>query len=152
MHPSQGLAYAHYRRVPGTVLSVSRVSYPHNIPAKLKSYSHFQDEQIETLKGHVTCPRSPLQKLGSKGRIRTQVCLAERRTTSSLPTSQGPVLPQGCKVLWKGKWSSRNGAGLGQDRSAAEAASLLSSYPHLALSLMIIWISVKKETTVTDSK
>lgn len=54
-------------RVPGTGLFSLYHILTH--PCKIEIISPFQEEQTETLKGHVAYPRSLLQKLGSKGRI-----------------------------------------------------------------------------------
>lgn len=86
-------------------------------------YVPTQDEPTETLKVPVTCPRSYIQKVGSKGKIQTRVsprALFYPIATNSLGRTTG-ALDMG-----------RSG---GQAKSAAESAQLLSRNPPSAQSL-----------------
>ena len=124
------------------------VSRSRNIPAKLKFCPPFQDEQIQTLKGHMACSRSHLQQLGSKGKIRTQVCLITSRTAalSLLPSSLALSYPMVAQSFGRA-----NGAlEMGQGRAGAgQKCSRLSLRRSQVSSLSLMpCISVSKETKV----
>lgn len=130
------------------VVKCFHVSRSRNIPAKLKFCPPFQDEQIQTLKGHMACSRSHLQQLGSKGKIRTQVCLITSRTAvlSFLPSSLALSYPMVAKSFGRA-----NGAlEMGQGRAGAgQKCSRLSLSRSQVSSLSLMpCISVSKETKV----